>query len=109
MDEGLQSCISVKPVAFQKEAQVRQECVDHYKKQIEDIHRNPPSICFFKRNADGLFEKSDLQYIAEHSMRAFGRDYHKLSEADKKSFLEKLKAQRDFQRIKDKLGLDDHS
>lgn len=72
---------------------MREECVEHYQKKLEDVNRHPPSVVYVTKNEEGLFEKRDLHHIAEDSIRHFGKDFKKMSDADRKSYLDKLRAQ----------------
>lgn len=100
-------CLQVRPATFVKEEIVKQECVNHYKKELVDVNRHPPSVYYVKYSKEGLFVKQDLEYIAENATRHFGKDFKKMSDADRKSYLDKLRAQQELERIKEKLNLND--
>lgn len=63
-------------------------------------------MTFHKRKPDGLFELESLQAVADSSVKALGKEFSKMSIADKKATLDKLRAKEVLKKIKKKLKLD---
>ena len=79
----LTDCLTVKAFEYSDEFEVREQCLTLWNKELTD-YRNFPSCIQYIPKPDGTFEKVDLQNIADNSVRAFGRDYQKLSLEEKK-------------------------
>lgn len=104
-EEQLQSCLQIKPSVFLKEEDVRQSYLDHYEKPLEKIWDS--SVAFWYRNEEGKFVKQDLSRIANDSVRGLGKEYHKMNAEDKKSYLSKLRAQEEYDKLQKDLNLKD--
>ena len=88
LEQQLHNCLVVKQARFTSEARVERECKHHYKKKFDELNRMPP-VLFYKRLKNGLFQKTDLQKIADQSLRGLGRDFMKMDPDEKKIYLEK--------------------
>ena len=65
------------------------------------------SVAFYYKSEEGRFIRQDMSRIAEESLRCLGREFHKMSIDEKKSFLSKLEAQREYEKIQSHMNLEE--
>ena len=104
-EQQLHNCLVVKQARFTSEAKVERECKHHYKKTFGDLNRLPP-VLFYKRSKEGKFLKTDLQKIADMSLRGLGRDFMKMDPDEKRLYLEKMQFKEEQRALKAKYEMD---
>ena len=98
LERSIRDCLVVRPVQFQPEALVRQQCKDCWKRDIDDLIT--PQVCMYNQKPDGRFECRNLRECYEAELAKYTKEYLRMSYQERALFDHQKKAKQELFALK---------